>query len=246
MQAASVRDISLPDGFERLLAPDGSYAAFLQHLCLKTDTVVFLYNGEVKPDQTFAFQVIDLDIGEKNLQQCADAAIRLRAEYLFAHAQDDQIHFKFSNGSNASYKSWKEGYRAIVKGNSVKWEKKEEFDESYDNFRKYLNTVFNYAGSWSLDKELKTVKDPEEIQIGDLLIKGAFPGHVMMVVDLAYHPISGERIFLLAQSARPAQSVHIVKNRQDNYLSPWYSIKTLNTKLVIEEWTFYSENLKRF
>ena len=243
---STVKHIPLPEGFERIYAPSGSFGAFLQNLCLKTDTTIFLYNGEVKPNQSFGFMVIDLDVGVKNLQQCADAAIRLRSEYLYATQQYEDIHFNFSSGHTAYYSKWREGYRAKIRYNTVSWLKETDYDNSYASFRDYLNLVFNYAGSWSLEKELKEIDDIKNIQIGDMLIRGAFPGHVMLVVDMARHPESGEILFLLGQSARPAQDFHIVKNRSDSFLSPWYSLDVLDTQLEIEEWTFYKDSLKRF
>ncbi|NJO01016.1 MAG: DUF4846 domain-containing protein [Bacteroidia bacterium] len=83
--------------------------------------------------------------------------------------------------------------------------KKADYDGSYATFRKYLNAVFNYAGSWSLERELKPVSPLEDVRIGDMLVRGDFPGHVMIVVDLARHSETGEILVLLAQSARPAQ-----------------------------------------
>lgn len=244
---SSIRTVPVPSGYQRVIHEDStSYAAFIQNLSFKKDTIIYLYNGKMKPDQSFGLWVMDIDVGEKNLQQCADAAIRLRAEYLFRQKKVEDIHFNFSSGDTAFYTKWREGYRPVVTGNKVAWEKKESYDDSYENFRYYLNSVFNYAGSWSLEKELTTVDVPENIQIGDMLVKGAFPGHVMIVVDVAKNAETGETIFLLAQSARPAQNIHIVKNRLDSKLSPWYNIRQLNTKLEIEEWTFYKNSLKRF
>ncbi len=241
-----INEIDLPVGYQREKALEGSYEAYLQNFPLKEDTLIYLYDGSLKPDQSFGYKVMDIDIGSKNLQQCADAAIRLRAEYLFAHQRFGEIHFKFSSGDVAEYSKWREGYRAEIDNDKVKWIKKVDFDSSYQNFRAYLEVVFNYAGSWSLARELKPVASPEQLAIGDMLVKGAFPGHVMIVVDKAIHTQTQEAIYLLAQSARPAQSIHIVKNRLDESLSPWYSTRAFKTKIDIEEWTFYPENLKRF
>ncbi|WP_228377149.1 DUF4846 domain-containing protein [Chryseobacterium sp. FH2] len=38
------------------------------------------------------------------------------------------------------------GIRAFVNGNSVNFRKTSEFDDSYKNFRNYLDLIFNYAG----------------------------------------------------------------------------------------------------
>ncbi|NJO01015.1 MAG: DUF4846 domain-containing protein [Bacteroidia bacterium] len=100
--------------------------SYLQNLPIKEDTVIYLFNGKIKPDQSFGYLVIDMDIGERNLQQCADAAIRLRAEYLYAQQRFEEIHFNFSSGDTAFYSRWREGYRAEVDEQSdrVKWVKK--------------------------------------------------------------------------------------------------------------------------
>jgi hypothetical protein len=241
-----IRDIALPQGYERLVAKEGTYQAYIQNISIKKDTIIYLHNGQIKPDQSFGYLVLDIDVSKENLQQCADAAIRLRAEYLFQNKRFNDIHFNFSSGDTAYYTQWREGYRPMVSGNKVNWELKGQYDASYQGFRKYLEVVFNYAGSWSLDKELKMVENIADVQIGDMLVRGAFPGHVMLVVDIAQHTQTGEIIVLLAQSARPAQDIHIVKNKIDSTLSPWYSINALNSKLEIEEWTFYKNNLKRF
>ncbi len=241
-----IKDIPLLDGYVRLYPRPHSYAAYLQNFPLKKDTLVYLHNGNQKEDQSFSYRVLDIDVGEKNLQQCADAAIRLRAEYLYQQQRYDEIHFNFSSGDTAFYTSWRVGYRPLVQGRKVTWVKEADPDSSYANFRDYLNTIFNYAGSWSLDKELDSVIDPHQVQIGDMLVRGGFPGHVMLVVDMAQHLETGGLIFLLAQSARPAQDIHVVKNRQEAKISPWYRVETLYHKLEIEEWTFYKDSLKRF
>lgn len=49
---------------------------------------------------------------------------------------------------------WSAGLRPRVDGNRVRWESIAEPDRSYASFRSYLETVFTYAGSASLELEL--------------------------------------------------------------------------------------------
>jgi hypothetical protein len=171
--------------------------------------------------------------------------IRLRAEYLYARGEFPAIHFNFTSGDEASFVRWAEGYRPSINGNQVSWEKKAGRDTSYRSFRKYLDTVFTYAGSHSLSLELEAVPDGRQMEIGDVLIQGGFPGHAVIVVDMAREPHTGEKAFLLAQSYMPAQDMHILKNPSDRNFSPWYRLPRENV-LETPEWTFRTNDLKRF
>jgi len=184
-------------------------------------------------------------VGDKNLQQCADTAIRLYAEYLYAKKKYDQIAFNFTNGSRVNFQNWVDGFRPVIQGDSIVWEKTALFDQSYTNFREYLNKVFTYAGSHSLSKELTRVKRVRDIQVGDVYIQGGFPGHVVVVVDLARDEKNDRIIFLLAQGFMPAQDIHIMKNFRDEDLSPWYEFKAAD-KLYTTGWIFKWTHLKRF
>ena len=64
-----------------------------------------------KANQAAAFAVVDMEIGNRDLQQCADAVIRLRAEYLWKHKRYTDIKFNFTSGFTAEYKKWAEGNR---------------------------------------------------------------------------------------------------------------------------------------
>lgn len=242
-----VDEIQLPEGFIRTEEDENSFGSYLRNFPLKTDdNKVYLYNGKMKSNQNIHFAVLDLDIGDKDLQQCADAIIRLRAEYLFWNNRFDEIHFNFVSGDNATWNKYKEGYRAAVNRNKVNWVKNAQCDTSYENFRKYLELVFTYSGTASLIKELEKVENINEIEIGDVFIQTGNPyGHAIMVMDIAEEKISGKKIFLLGQSYMPAQNFHILKNPNDDKLSPWYSIE-FEDELVTPEWTFESGNLRRF
>src|SRR6476661_6210397 len=46
-----------------------------------------------KCDQGDQFAVVDLSVGNKDLQQCADVIMRIRAEYFYAMKHFDRIKF---------------------------------------------------------------------------------------------------------------------------------------------------------
>src|SRR5665647_2797352 len=103
-----------PAGYERTTEAAGSYQQYIRTLPLKPQgTPVKYYNGETKPKEVYE-AVLDIDVGNRDLQQCADAAIRLRAEYLYGLKQYDRIHFNFTSGFKADYSKWVEGYRISV------------------------------------------------------------------------------------------------------------------------------------
>jgi hypothetical protein len=102
----------------------------------------------------------------------------------------------------------------------------------------YLTEVFTYCNSASLEKEMKP-KDIRNISIGDVFIRGGFPGHVVIVVDLV-QDAKGNKRFMLAQSYMPAQDIHVLKGE----MGPWYSAEegVINTP----EYTFHSSQLRSF
>ncbi len=204
---------------------------------------MLLYNGTKKRNQTAHHAVIDMAIGKKNLQQCADAVIRLRAEYLYGSRRFDEIHFNFTSGHRVDFSKWAQGFRPVVSGSSVSWKKRSQPDSSYQSFFRYLETVFMYAGTASLEKELEETAAPG-MEAGDVFIHGGFPGHAVIVLDMAENS-AGERVFLLAQGYMPAQDIHILKNPANAKLSPWYSLD-FGQELQTPEWKFARSELRRF
>ena len=242
---ATISDLKLPKYFHRPSVKPLSFAAFLRALPLKTKgSKVKYYNGTYKSNDEVYAAVIDLPIGKKDLHQCADAIIRLRAEYFWNQKRYDQIHFNFTNGQNVAYSKWKQGYRIAFDGNQASWIKKAKPSDSYETFWSYLETIFMYAGTASLEKELKPVVF-SDLKIGDIFIQGGYPGHAVIVVDLAIEENTGNKIFMLAQSYMPAQELQLLKNPEDPKLSPWYSTE-FGQELVTPEWTFNKSNLRRF
>ncbi len=244
--AEHIGEILVPDGWVRSQVTPDSFGAWLRDQPLKPPSSrIRLYNGNRKLLRHALYQVVDLPIGNKDLQQCADVAIRLRSDYLLSRGRISDIAFNFTSGDRARYSDWISGYRPIVEGNVVTWRRISRVDSSYENYQDYLTTVFMYAGSYSLSRELEKVRDADQIVAGDCFIKGGFPGHVIIVVDVAIDTVSGERIVLFGQGFTPAQDIHIIRNPSDSELSPWYRIG-LGRKLVTPEWTFEWSDLHTF
>lgn len=247
-QRRNVTNITTPTGYVRGECVNTSFTFYLRSLpLLSQGSKVLLYNGNEKRNQSAAFAVVDMEIGNRDLQQCADAVIRLRAEYLWKNKRYGEIQFNFTNGFKAEYKKWAEGNRIKVNGNQVQWYVSGKgADYTYKTFRNYLDMVFMYAGTASLSKELQTVPYAS-LQPGDIFIKGGSPGHAVIVIDVAVHPISKKKVFLLAQSYMPAQQTHVLVNPVNRQLSPWYELEESdNGKLYTPEWFFEKRDLKRF
>ena len=238
-----INRISLPEGYFRKELKLNSFGHWIRRLPLKEGKPkVLLYNGSEKGNKNAHHAVFDIDIGTKDLQQCADATMRIRAEYLFHTKQFDQIHFNYTNGALVPYTKWRNGYYPIPKKGNVSWVKKEKCNTTYKSFKTYLIQIFNFAGTHSLSKELTKVPFTE-MQIGDLLIKGGFPGHAVMVVDLIENS-KGEKKYLLAQSYMPAQNFQLLKN--PNSETPWYNLTNELETIETPEWTFSTSQLMRW
>jgi len=230
----------VPEGYKRVESTENSFGNFLQTLPLKVDGAkVLYYDGREKTRDVY-LAVVDYHLGNRDLQQCADSVMRLRAEYFYGSDRYDEIHFNFVSGFRANFSKWRQGYGISVKDNSVKWVENANNNSSYESLTAYLNIVYAYASTLSLEKEM-IPKSVSEMAIGDVFIKGGSPGHCVIIVDMAIHETTGETIFMLAQGYMPAQDIQILKGDQEN--SPWYSLAgkdILNTP----EWQFPLDSLR--
>ncbi|MEN8154385.1 MAG: DUF4846 domain-containing protein [Acidobacteriota bacterium] len=218
-----------PAGYKRIQVKENSFAGYLRTLNLKPfNSPVHYFDGTVKPGKKIYISVVDMDIDKRDLQQCADAVMRLRAEYLYGREKYSEIHFNFISDGKPRF------YSDYVKG-----------DISYKKFRKYMRYIFSYANTSSLYDELVPVSDMNKMKIGDIFIQKGTPyGHAVIVVDMAESSSTGNKVYLLAQSYMPAQETQILINPMDDLISPWYE---LNKKTVrTPEWTFKPGDLRRF
>jgi len=229
---------NVPTGYTRKDYAAGTFGNYLQQLPLKpAGTLTKYYNGEIK-DNKVAAAVIDISVGNRDLQQCADAIMRLRAEWLFSEKRFNDISFNLTNGFKMKYSEWKQGKRLNAACNG--WNTGGTASETHDDFMKYMKIIFNYAGTLSLSKELQN-KNIKNLEAGDVFIKGGSPGHAVVVVDVAEGREG--KVFLLAQSYMPAQDIEILKNLNNAGMSPWFKASEMGI-LDTPEYDFDWSQLK--
>lgn len=205
---AFILNIAAPAGYKRI--PDKDFGDYLRHIRLKSDRTVYLYNGQKKQNQDAQYAVLDVSVGTKDLQQCADAVMRLRGEFLF------------SKGQTPSFRA--------VSGKEIRY-------STGLTRTQYFERVFSLCNSYSLEQQMHSIPI-RTIQIGDVLIRGGFPGHVVMVVDMAVNR-SGEKVMMLAQSYMPAQNIHVLKGPVDGV---WYPVK--DGQINTPEYRFTSDQVR--
>jgi hypothetical protein len=224
-----VKNVPLPAGFERISVNAGFFAGYLRNLPLRKDKTVYLYNKQPKPNQSMHYAVIDISTGEKDLQQCADAVMRLRAEYFFDKKLYDSIRFPKGNHNEYRFAEYLKKTTQTLR----------------PAFLQFMETVFIYCGSYTLEKSLHPITDVSRMQIGDVFVKGGAPGHAEIVVDMAVNKTSGKKIYLLAEGYMPAQDIHILLNPVNTTLGPWHEL-TGDAQVITASWIFSKNQLRRW
>jgi hypothetical protein len=214
-----------PDGYTQQKVVPGSFGEWLQKLPLKpAGTHTKTYTGVKANTDIETAAVVDISVGKQDLQQCADVVMRLRGEYLYEAKRYNEISFNFVSGFKCDYIHYANGYRY----RNHHWMLQTKKDYSYPTFMRYMELVFSYAGTLSLEKELHKVNDPNELKAGDVFIHGGSPGHCFIVMDVVENSQHKKR-FLLAQSFMPAQNLQILRYDQgqcwftmDKITNIWY------------------------
>jgi hypothetical protein len=212
------------DSFHRETTDSNSFAYYLQHLKLKKyGEKVKYFDGNLKTNYNVYSSVVDMKISNKDLQQCADAVMRLRAEYLYKQKKYNQISFLFIG--DMKFHSYLDYTKT---------------DRTYARFLNYLDYVFSYANTASLHKQLRPIRI-SQMQIGDVLVKKGNPfGHAVIVVDMCING-KGDKCFMLAQSYMPAQETQILLNPKNNTV--WYKLP-LDGEIQTPEWAFTVSDLR--
>ncbi len=235
-----------PEGFHRVEYPEGSFAAWLQSLPLKAyGQPPLLYDGERKLSPTVA-SVLDMRIGKKDLQQCADTVMRLRAEYLYEKGEYSRISFHFVVGFECSWDKWRAGYRIAGPVETPRWVKKEEPSDSRETFDAYLDMVYTRSSTLSLGTLDMIPADPNDMQVGDAFVRPGAPGHTVIIADMAVNPVTQEKYIITAEGMIPAQQPQIT-NGLDLTTGPWILVPSpLTGNFASTNTSFAWSQLMRF
>jgi hypothetical protein len=201
-----------PQDFTRVRVDDGSFGAFLRALpLLPRGSPVVDYRGRVvrEGDDPNIAAVVDIDVGQADLQQCADAVVRMNAEWQYGHGDRD-VSYRVGGGTDLSYAAYLAGKRAFARGNQLIVDPSAgHVADDHRVFRAYLDEVFTWINTTSLERDGLAVPFAD-VSAGDYFVmKGAPFGHAVLVLDVARSP-SGSVALLLGQSYMPAQSFQVL------------------------------------
>ncbi len=220
-----------------------TWESYIKHFPRKRSTIVRDYQGNIL--KTHSLGVLNVRVTP--VQQCADAAIRLRAEYFYGRKEYGKIRFRLTCGLEVPFTKWAAGYRVKVVGNDAMLvaPRKRTKDYSRSNFERYLHTVMYYAGSASLYRDMQSVRGLP--QIGDVLILPGYPGHVVIVIDKKV--ANNTHYYLFANSWIPAQDIEIISgtNPAKKNLGNYTPIRSAKDKVIINGYTFIvGKHLRRW
>lgn len=176
-----------------------------------------------------AARVVDLPLVPGDLQQCADSALRLRADWVRATGGSPAFHY--TSGDLSTWSGWAAGERLRVSGSRVTRVPKAAPPDAGDaSYERWLADLFTYAGTWSLLRE--TAPD-DRVDPGDLLVAAGSPGHAVVVLDVARR--GAETWVLVGQGYMPAMDFHVVAGPE----AGWYPVTggTLATAPIPMAWS---------
>ncbi len=228
-----IGDIPPPVGYERVAYNQNTFATWLRQFPLRKNDTVYFYYGYPKTNQTWQYKVLDISTGNKDLQQCADAVMRLKAEYLFSRKAYNEINFLTSQGKELSFLNYVNVRRCNARQYASVDNHSNSGEEtiSHDCLMGFLENVFTNCGTYTLKLMGKPMIDYNAIAPGDYIVRAGSPGHAMMVADVVENKQNGKKMFMLLQGYMPAQDMHIVRNLSNEAISPWYEIE--NNEFII-------------
>lgn len=185
------------------------FGAYLRALPLHTaDRAVLTYDG--RPAGIDAARVVDIPVGTRDLQQCADSALRLRATWERAEGHSPAFHY--TSGDVSSWGAWAKGTRPRVQGSAVTFVAGAAKPDASDAaFEAWMMNLFTFAGTRSLPLDTIAVPgDPAEVvRPGDVVNQPGSPGHVVVILDVARR---GDATWVLVgQGYMPAMDFHVLE-----------------------------------
>jgi hypothetical protein len=234
------------EGFTRAAVEDASLGAFLRTLPLApAGTQVRDFRGtplyaDGRHENIAA--VVDVDIGARDLQQCADAVIRMHAEWRYGKG-DRRVAYHAASGATLAYDKWLAGERMVVEGGKANLRMvAAPRAEDHAAFRAWQDDVFNWANTSSLAREGSQIPFAD-VRAGDFFVMPGSPyGHAVLVLDVA-KDAGGRTALLLGQSYMPAQSFQVLRPSAG---ATWFVVEPGATEVKTPFWAaFPMKTLRR-
>jgi hypothetical protein len=199
--AYAVSSIPTPPGCTRLACPETSFCHWLQSLPLRPDLRIARFDGGAVDSSRYnVLAVVDMPLlFAQDLEQCADWAMRLWAEWHKARGALDNLFLFNYNGT------------------------RKLFAASGKSYTQFLKWAFANTNSYSLMKGcLETAE--ADLRPGDLVVQNrrGSVGHVSVVMD-ACSTAAGQRYYLMGYSFMPAQEFHIEGATGDDGAQGWFT-----------------------
>ncbi len=236
-----------PPGFVRQTVKRGTWPWWLRHLPVLVSAEPLRYfDGTIaSKDLSRIAAIVDLDTGTRDLQQCMDVLVRLRAEYMMAAGRGNSISFRYVGGRYYSLRAWRNGFRPNRSTREYKLEKTAGSGYGRANFMRYLRVLFHDTGTIHFQNEPRV--KPEDLRSGDFFV---YPppapdmnGHAVMVLDIAENA-KGERAVLIGQGDTPAMDFHVLAPHEG---TAWFLVPPANFRGAFLRPTPFSwDMLRRF
>lgn len=232
-------------GFVRVHLEPQSFGWFLRNLPLAAkNTPVKSFRGDVirAADHPNVAGVVAIDVGSRDLQQCADAILRLHAEWRYARGHRDLM-YRAASGTKLSFGQYAAGMRLHVDGNKLSFALDARRTEpTHALMRAWLEDVFGWANTGALSRDGQHVNFAG-LRPGDFFVLTGVPfGHAVLVLDMAVDK-QGRRALLLGQSFVPAQNVHVLR---PNPSGAWFVVDENDGAVTTPFWEpFPFDSLRR-
>ena len=206
--------LAAPEGFTRVPQDPSSFGGWLRSLPLAPQgTAVLSHSGQriLAGNDARLAAVVALDVGARDLQQCADSIVRLHAEWQWFRGHRDQS-YRLASGKTLAFPRWASAHHSDANAHGA--------------FRKYLDEVFAFANTESLKAQGHRVA-LDQLRPGDFVVQPGAPGHAVLVLDVA-RAEDGRRVVLLGQGFMPAQSFHVLRDPDRG--SAWFTVEGTSIK----------------
>jgi hypothetical protein len=223
-EVSTIRNtIPAPRTCVRKTFPDGSYSHWIQNLKLKAQPVIQDYRGQTVHSGLYrVWGVVDLPLlFHSDLEQCADFAMRLWAEYHKNTGKLDQLYL-FDYAGN-----------------------KQHFSRSGKSFNQFLHWAFVKTNSHSLKSGCRAVS-AEQLIPGDMFVQNERGGigHVSVILDICRSG-QAEDLYLVGYSFMPAQEFHIEKADDAYGNEGWFTLEGY-TRYLRDYLNYGTPALRRF